>query len=57
MRRIIALVLAALATTGCSIPTAPSSSDEANAVAARKVLNGATSAASTARTAGRLAAN
>lgn len=57
MRRIIALVLAALAATGCSIPTAPSSSDETSAAAARKVLNGATSGASMARSAGRLATN
>lgn len=39
MRRILTLVVAALALVGCSLPTAPA--DEASVEAAKSALNGA----------------
>lgn len=53
MRRIITMVVAALAMAGCSMPTAPI--DEASAEAAKSVLKGASKMPAKAST--RLASN
>lgn len=53
MRRIITLVVAALAMAGCSMPTAPA--DDASAEAAKSVLKGASKVPAKAST--RLASN
>lgn len=53
MRRIITLVVAALAMAGCSIATAPA--EDASADAAKSVLNGASKTPAKAST--RLASN